>query len=576
MPTEADETTPLFSQGGNYDTTHLEVGHADNDDDPRRDYNLGAHRIVEHGPPADKWNLSYWIMIVQGTAMLLPWNAFITAKDFFQMRLEGSPYEHNFLNYFSAAYMGMNLLVVGSSILIQKQAPGTTHVIGSLLLNAGVFLSILISIQMERDVDPTVYFYFALTMLSLSAISTSFLQNGMFGLAAKFTGRHVQGVMLGQGVAGVGVAISQIVSQILSPPKGKSYQDDLVVSMGEGGGRHRHRTEGLEHSAFLFFSVALSFTLFSVMAQALLTRLPIYQYYTEEQLLRPIEFLAPPSPSGSTDNLSALVPENARRNSTSSNATAATTATVTPAMVAESNRRQAEETALFEEAERINHVRSTSLGAIALADDESASQLMRDIYPKKRPHPLVILYISIALIYGLTLCVFPSLTGLVVSTNTDPNRWRISGDLFVPIHFLMYNLGDWSGKVLPSFAWLAPNLQHPTRQQQMNYLAVGLARILLIPIFLTANLPVLPEKRLLPLLIHSDGAWFFLVYFLALTNGYFSSCVMMIGPASVLGGENKAQAGVKLGFWLTAGLAVGSVVSFGVRELMCLRGGCEI
>jgi equilibrative nucleoside transporter 1/2/3 len=46
---------------------------------------------------------------------------FITAQGFFKLRFTGSPYEDNFQNYFSIGFMGTNLLVVGSSILIQKQ-----------------------------------------------------------------------------------------------------------------------------------------------------------------------------------------------------------------------------------------------------------------------------------------------------------------------------------------------------------------------------------------------------------------------------------------------------------------------
>ncbi|KAI8602463.1 nucleoside transporter-domain-containing protein, partial [Dissophora ornata] len=336
-----------------------------------------------------------------------------------------------------------------------------------LLLNAVVFLSILVSIQSDYEVDSTTYFFFALTMLSLSAISTSMVQNGMFGLASKFTGRHVQGVMLGQGLAGAGVATSQIITQILS--------------------------EGVEHSAFLFFSFALCFTVVSVLAQAILIRLPIYEYYTEEQPRQPID----------------------------------------------------------------------------------AEQLMLDIYPKKKSHPLVILYFSIMLVFGLTLSLFPSLTALVESTNTAPDRPRVFGDLFVPLHFLTYNLGDWAGKALPSFAWFAPNTKHPTRKQQLRYMLSAFGRFVFIPIFLTANLPILPEKRLLPLLIQRDEVWFTLVFLFALSNGYLGSIIMMVGPACVLGGEKKGRAGVKLGFWLTAGLALGSVASFGVRDLMCARGGCS-
>ncbi|KAG0209510.1 hypothetical protein BGX28_010283 [Mortierella sp. GBA30] len=572
-----DETTPLWTQDAAHNTNHLGEPYADDDDEHETRHPLLRHSTVELGPPADPWHISYWIMVIQGASMLLPWNVFITAQKFFKLKFTGSPYEDNFQNYFSIGFMGTNLLVVGSAILIQKKAPGTTHIIGSLLLNAAVFLSILMSIQMEHEMDPTTYFFFAISMLSMSAISTSIVQNGMFGLASKFTGRHVQGVMLGQGLAGAGVAISQIVTQILSPPKGDSYADDLLslsFTGQNGGGRHRNRSEGQEHSAFLFFSFALGFTLVSILAQALLIRLPVYDFYTKEQPRQPIQFLAPPTPPSSS-SLHAPEPNDVRRNSTSSMASAATNVTVTPAMIEESNRRLAEEETLQQEAERINHYRSTSLGATALATDASAMQLMMDIYPKKKAHPLLLLYISITLVFALTLSLFPSLTALVESTNTSPDRNRIAGDLFVPLHFLAYNLGDWTGKALPSLAWFSPNTLHPTRKQQMRYLLAAVSRFVFIPIFLTANLPIPEETRLLPFLIRQDEVWFLLVLLFGITNGYVASIVMMVGPACVLGGENKARAGVKLGFWLTAGLAIGSVASFGVRKLMCVRGGCS-
>jgi len=369
------------------------------------------------------------------------------------------------------------------------------------------------------------------------------------------------------------------VTQILSPPKGSSYTDDLsLTGRGGGGGDRRNKSEGLEHSAFLFFMFALGYTLLAVLAQALLVRLPIYEFYTEEQRLQPIQFLAPPSPPSSSPSSGTLGQEgipDLRRKSTSSAVSVATAATITPTMIAETQRRLAEEEAEQRQAERVNHYRSTSLGATALATDASAMQLMMDIYPKKKKHPLVLLYISIALIYGLTLSLFPSLTALVESTNTAPDRARIFGDLFVPLHFLIFNVGDWAGKALPALRWFTPNTTHPTRRQQMRYLVGAFVRCVFIPVFLMANLPIPESTRLLPLLIRRDEVWFGLMFLFAVSNGYLGSMVMMVGPACVLGGENKARAGVKLGFWLTAGLAFGSVASFGVRALMCVRGGCD-
>ncbi|KAF9174907.1 hypothetical protein BGX21_008827 [Mortierella sp. AD011] len=585
MPASADETTPLCSEIASNNPLHIEVPPIDNDDDADdlETHSLLRHTTVEDEPPSDPWHLSYWIMVLQGASMLLPWNVFITAQGFFKLKFTGSPFENNFQNYFSVAFMGTNLLVVGGSILIQKKAPDTAHIIGSLLLNAAVFLSILVSIQSDYTVDSTTYFFFVISMLSLSAISTSIVQNGMFGLASKFTGRHVQGVMFGQGLAGAGVAISQIVTQILSPPKGSTYKEDYLsvsslAGRGDFNGGRKGKSEGLEHSAFLFFSFALAFTVVSVLAQAILIRLPIYEYYTLDRPCQPIEFLAPPSTTSDSYAVDEAVEgvlnsTHGRRNSDSS---AVTTVTITPAMIAEANRRHAEEAAEHEAAERVSHYRSTSLGATVLATDASAEQLMEEIYPKKKHHPLVILYITITLVFGLTLSLFPSLTALVESVNTDPKRSRIFGDLFVPLHFLVYNIGDWSGRTLPSISYFTPDTRHPTRKQQVRYLFSALGRLAFIPIFLTANLPIPQDKRLLPFLIQNDAMWFLLLSLFALSNGYIGSIVMMVGPACVLGGENKSRAGVKLGFWLTTGLALGSVASFGVRQLMCAKGGCSV
>ncbi|KAG0231121.1 hypothetical protein BGW41_002315 [Actinomortierella wolfii] len=561
-----DERTPLWPQSHSTQTYSDNGRQGPLDDD---DEHVHSGTCLDIGPPKDPWHLSYWIMVVQGTSMLLPWNVFITANGFFQLRFRGSPYESNFQNYFSVVFMGTSLLVVGSSILFQKKTPSTTHIIGGLLLNASVFLSIMFSIQSSRVIEPTTYFFFVLGMLSLTAISTAIVQNGMFGLASKFTGHHVQGVVLGQGVAGAGVAISQIVTQIIAPPKNPLQPMGAFVS-GSGHGRRR---EGLEHSAFLYFAVALGFTLFAVLAQALLTRLPIYEYYMEERPKQPIQFIAPED-SDDEDVLANGPEVRARRNSIGTVNSQMTTATITPSIVAEQNRRYQEGLLLEQEQEQRRHIRESSLGAIALATDESAQRLMEELYPRKKKHPLLILYISITLVFGLTLSLFPSISALVESINTDSSRSRIYGDLFVPLHFLLYNLGDWLGKGLPTLPWFTPNLILPTHRQHFKYLVGAFLRLGFIPLFLCANLPVASDKRLLPLLITRDEFWFLTVFIFALTNGYLGCVIMMVGPACVLGGENKARAGVKLGFWLTVGLALGSVASFGVRELMCIKGGC--
>jgi equilibrative nucleoside transporter 1/2/3 len=210
-----------------------------------------------------------------------------------------------------------------------------------------------------------------------------------------------------------------------------------------------------------------------------------------------------------------------------------------------------------------------------LATDDSALELMHELYPEKKGHPLIILYVSITLVYALTLSLFPSLTGLVESSNTDVGRPRITKDLFVPFHFLVFNVGDWIGRALPSIPFFTPDIQHPSKKRQSEYLFSALVRLAFIPIFLTANLPIPEDKRLLPYLISSDALWFTLLLLFSISNGFISSTVMMVAPYCVLGGEKKSRVGVRMSFFLTFGLALGSLSSFGVRQLMCFRGGCS-
>ncbi|KAK2560587.1 Equilibrative nucleoside transporter 3 [Acropora cervicornis] len=61
--------------------------------------------------PEDRFNIVYFILLLQGVGTLLPWNMFITAHSYFQEKLSGTPWEHSFENYFAIAAMGPNLLM---------------------------------------------------------------------------------------------------------------------------------------------------------------------------------------------------------------------------------------------------------------------------------------------------------------------------------------------------------------------------------------------------------------------------------------------------------------------------------
>ena len=56
-----------------------------------------------------KNRLLYSICLLFGTIMLMPWNTWITASNYFRLRLKGSNFSDNFESYFSFTFMLTNL-----------------------------------------------------------------------------------------------------------------------------------------------------------------------------------------------------------------------------------------------------------------------------------------------------------------------------------------------------------------------------------------------------------------------------------------------------------------------------------
>ncbi|KAI8059198.1 hypothetical protein BC940DRAFT_181052 [Gongronella butleri] len=59
----------------------------------------------------DRNHIVYWVFFLYGIAMLLPWNVFITASEFFMHRFAGSEYQETFQSYFSTYFTTTNLIM---------------------------------------------------------------------------------------------------------------------------------------------------------------------------------------------------------------------------------------------------------------------------------------------------------------------------------------------------------------------------------------------------------------------------------------------------------------------------------
>jgi equilibrative nucleoside transporter 1/2/3 len=159
--------------------------------------------------------------------------------------------------------------------------------------------------------------------------------------------------------------------------------------------------------------------------------------------------------------------------------------------------------------------------------------------------------------FVVTLALFPAITSAIASTAPGPPP-----DWFVPLHFLLFNLFDFLGRLLPSF--------HAGPPAPRVLFGVAGARVLFVPLFLLCHLLLTNQDGTLrPLafpVVFGDGGFFLLVVLFAASNGWLSTCLFMSAPA---GRAHKRTIGDLMVVSLACGLTLGSLLSFGIRALTC-------
>lgn len=187
-----------------------------------------------------------------------------------------------------------------------------------------------------------------------------------------------------------------------------------------------------------------------------------------------------------------------------------------------------------EDITRHNHYMSTS--AIS----------MWDIVSKKSPGYIC----TVIYIYIITLALFPSITTQVKSVN------GIESSIFISIHFLLFNMGDWIGRTLPIWKSCQVFSSH-------ILLILSLLRTIFIPIFLSCNINLTGSDGGL---IQSDFLFFSSVLAFAISNGWLTSLVFMAAPKDYPM-SIKPTVGSIMTFSLVIGLALGGLSSFLVLKI---------
>lgn len=145
---------------------------------------------------------------------------FLAATPYFQRRFEAN---ENLLNNFQSAILSVSTVGnLGSMIVLTKMQANANYpkrITVSLVLTAIVFTLLALSTKLFLGISAGVYFAFLMFMVLSASLATGLCQNGVFAYVSGF-GReeYTQGIMAGQGIAGVLPAMTQIVS-VLAVPK---------------------------------------------------------------------------------------------------------------------------------------------------------------------------------------------------------------------------------------------------------------------------------------------------------------------------------------------------------------------
>ncbi|KAL0580906.1 hypothetical protein V5O48_001100 [Marasmius crinis-equi] len=205
------------------------------------------------------------IYFVLGCAVLLPWNALITATPYFLSRLANSPFQSTFSSYLSITFTASNFICLAHATLKSKESSPSRQTIVSLLCLS--LLCLLLTLSTLVEISAGLFFTFVLLNGIVQAAFGSYLQTSVIAVASRFGHSAVQSMLSGQAAVAVAVSTVQVLSAAASV-------DSEATPNGASVARDR---EPEERAAFMFFGLSTIFLLAAAAAQWWLVRLP--QYY---------------------------------------------------------------------------------------------------------------------------------------------------------------------------------------------------------------------------------------------------------------------------------------------------------
>ncbi|KAL9936536.1 hypothetical protein V8E36_004604 [Tilletia maclaganii] len=575
------------------------------EEDNEADKNLGA---LERTHAWSRYNAFerlgiVFAFILLGAGVLLSFNALISPTEYFRSRLRHTPYENTFSSWIVSVYNVVSIIfgahavatlgrdtraslakgaaeveagLAGSSsnnsggakqLQIMRRAVRRTFWSGFVVVACLVVLALSTTFRYTAPVKPldavvevpaNTYFYTILVISFILAAAVSYLQNAVVAVCSTFGPKAMSLMLTGQGVIGLSISLVQLAAAwAQSDPAVQAKVEAALLSNDDTF------VDPATAAARIFFSTGAALMTLTLIGFSLLIRSECW-----------------------TEVLEASTAGHSRRSS-------AATAVFRRTSIAgdgsapgggHSRRESVQDPLVVHSSVEVGKVteKSAFLRWIsAHVSPETLSSIARlwDVQAQT-----IVLCLTIAYIFVLTLALFPALTARVQSVGfTDhhgssaPQRWQ-TPLVFAAIHFVAFNFTDLLGRSLPG---IIPSVFLIRSTALLVILTAS--RTILFPLLRGTNLPRRDGSKAHSSnsILRTDTAFFLIMLVMGLSNGVLATSILIAGPAKVRAfghrssststSSTAAKAATRsaqalsatvLSYWLTLGLAVGSALSF--------------
>ncbi|XP_074641609.1 equilibrative nucleoside transporter 2-like [Tubulanus polymorphus] len=184
-------------------------------------------KTKERSQSTDRYNLVFITFVIQGIGLTLPWNLFMTAKEYYvgyKLAPAGNAgYRLNFLSYAGIAAMGSNALLSGVNLFTHcgNGRPTVRTIVSQIAMVLAFAFTIILAV-MDTSESPELFFFITMFTIVFVNMCTGLWANCMFGIASHFSKNYVNAVVIGSNLSGLMTAILVILS--------KSGTADPVIS----------------------------------------------------------------------------------------------------------------------------------------------------------------------------------------------------------------------------------------------------------------------------------------------------------------------------------------------------------